>query len=291
MSHEHQSFLRFSLEESVWFQRGQEVAELVSISLDPNITIVENDQYVAIRGSLELTGEYVRIKEDGLETEEDISAPKFIQSVEEREEGICEFTHRFPVDITIPNNRIQSINDIGVTVDSFDYAVPERSCLRLAAELTISGLYGEQQNVPTEEDQREPEEVQSYNEEVVNEDHLEQAEEIFLEIDQGEETPELQLLHRAGQTEEYEETQGYNPNFILSYPNETVSDELEEDESGLYEISQPFSAEAKNSLMQILPPQIMPGESRYNRINHLYQRGQISPLHLNEKIRWFPKPK
>ncbi len=244
MSHENQSFLRFSLEESVWFQRGQEVAELVSISLDPNISIVENDQYVAIRGSLELTGEYVRTLEDEIDKEEEISAPKFIQSVEEREEGICEFTHRFPVDITIPNNRIQNINDIGVTVDSFDYAVPERSCLRLAAELTISGLYGEQQNVPIEDEDREPEAEPFFNEEA-NEDQTDLYEEIKLEIDQDEETPEPQLLHRAGQTEELEETKGYNPNFILSYPTETVSDELEEDESGLYEISQPFTAEAK----------------------------------------------
>jgi len=44
-----QSCLRFSLEESVWFQRGQEVAELISISLDPDITIQENDQYVTIK--------------------------------------------------------------------------------------------------------------------------------------------------------------------------------------------------------------------------------------------------
>ncbi|WP_318508169.1 hypothetical protein [Bacillus sp. T3] len=138
MSQEHQSFLRFSLEESVWFQKGQEVAELVSISLDPNITIIENDQYVAIRGSLELTGEYKRIDEDSSGQEDIISAPKFVQSVEEREEGICEFLHRFPVDITIPNNRIQSVYDIDVTVDSFDYVVPERSCLKLVAELTIS---------------------------------------------------------------------------------------------------------------------------------------------------------
>ncbi len=58
-----------------------------------------------------------------------------------REEGSCEFSHRFPVDITIPNNRIQSIYDIDVIVESFDYSFPERSCLKLSAELTISGLY------------------------------------------------------------------------------------------------------------------------------------------------------
>lgn len=145
MSQENQSFLRFSLEESLWFRKGQEVAELISISLDPDITIQENDQYVTIRGSLELTGEYKSSEESSEEGNESITSQKFVETVAEREEGNCEFSHRFPVDITIPNNRVKSIYDIDVLVDSFDYSLPERSCIKLAAELTISGLYGSEQ--------------------------------------------------------------------------------------------------------------------------------------------------
>src|SRR5205085_2787434 len=75
-----------------------------------------------------------------------VSSQKFVERVAELEEqGSCEFSHRFPVDITIPNNRIQSIYDIDVLVESFDYSIPERSCLKLSAELTISGLYGNEQ--------------------------------------------------------------------------------------------------------------------------------------------------
>ncbi|WP_052019542.1 hypothetical protein [Mesobacillus boroniphilus] len=120
MSQGNQSCLRFSLEESVWFQRGQEVAELVSISLDPNITIQENEQYVSIRGSLELTGEYT-CHEQQQENDEQLSALKYVHSVMEREEGVYEFLHRFPVDITIPKNRIESIYDIDIQVEGFDY--------------------------------------------------------------------------------------------------------------------------------------------------------------------------
>ncbi|MDP4084537.1 MAG: stage VI sporulation protein D [Bacillota bacterium] len=130
------------MEETLWFRKGQEVAELVSISLDPDITIQENDQYVTIRGSLELTGEYNRFEENSENEGENFTNQKYVQSVEKRESGICEFLHRFPVDITIPYNRIQSIYDIDVMVESFDYTIPERSCLKLSAELTISGLYG-----------------------------------------------------------------------------------------------------------------------------------------------------
>ncbi|PLR83127.1 stage VI sporulation protein D [Bacillus sp. V33-4] len=152
MSQGNQSFLRFSLEESLWFQKGQEVAELVSVSLDPNITIQENEQYVTIRGSLELSGEYKKHEEAAADNGKEITGAKFVHGVEERDEGICEFIHRFPVDITIPNNRIQSVFDIDIQVDSFDYLFPERSCMKLTADLTISGLYGEQQTSPVEEE-------------------------------------------------------------------------------------------------------------------------------------------
>ncbi|PLR75489.1 stage VI sporulation protein D [Bacillus sp. V3-13] len=152
MSQGNQSFLRFSLEESLWFQKGQEVAELISVSLDPNITIQENEQYVTIRGSLELSGEYKKHEEAAADNGDEITGAKFVHGIEEREEGICEFIHRFPVDITIPNNRIQSVFDIDIQVDSFDYLFPERSCMKLTADLTISGLYGEQQTSPVEEE-------------------------------------------------------------------------------------------------------------------------------------------
>lgn len=153
MSQENQSYLRFSLEESLWFRKGQEVEELISISLDPDITIQENDQYVTIRGSLELSGEYKSFKDENESAEDNVASQKFVERVDEREEeGVCEFSHCFPVDITIPNNRIQSIYDIDVLVDSFDYSLPERSCLKLSAELMISGLYGTEQ-----EEEAEPE--------------------------------------------------------------------------------------------------------------------------------------
>ena len=156
LSHGNQSYLRFSLEESVWFQKGQEVDELISISLAPNITIQESDQYITIKGSLELTGEYNR--EDSFEDEEENDDyfshnPKTVHMVELREEeDAFAFTHQFPVEVTIPKNRIQNLDDIDVTVETFDYAFPEKSCLRLSADLIILGLYGEQQHQLYEEE-------------------------------------------------------------------------------------------------------------------------------------------
>lgn len=150
LSEGNESFLRFSLEESVWFQKGQEVAELITISLDPNITIHENDDYVTIEGELQLSGEYKR-KETESEVEEEIPlSPKFVQEVENRDEGITQFSHSFPVDITIPVHRIASINDLDVEIESFDYLFPEQSCMKLTADLTITGLKSDEPGVQPE---------------------------------------------------------------------------------------------------------------------------------------------
>ncbi|OIU70744.1 stage VI sporulation protein D [Rossellomorea aquimaris] len=159
MSQDQQSCLRFSLEESIWFKKGQEVEELLSISLDPHITIQEQEQYVLIRGTLDLSGEYLPTTprdEEGVDEFE--ASGKFVQIVEKREKGENEFVHRFPVDVTIPKNRIANLGDIDVFVESFDYVVPENACLKLNADLTITGIYGEQQtHTPLEVEYKEEE--------------------------------------------------------------------------------------------------------------------------------------
>lgn len=155
LSQENSSILRFSLEESVWFQKGQEVDDLLSISLDPNITIQENDQYITIQGSLELTGEYNRTQNLQSEEEEVFKAPKLVHSVLEREEGVYEFLHHFPIDITIPFSRVQSVDDIEVEIETFDYVFPERSCLNLTAELSIAGLTTDEHDTVEEENDEE----------------------------------------------------------------------------------------------------------------------------------------
>jgi stage VI sporulation protein D len=228
LSQENQSSLRFSLEESLWFRKGQEVEELVSISLDPDITIQENDQYVNIRGSLELTGEYKSYNESS--QSEDTNGPdqKYVQKVEVRDEGICEFSNRFPVDITIPNNRIQSIYDIDVVVESFDYSFPERSCLKLSAELTISGLYGTQPNEPTEE----VEEIEVLQRSAS--DHIDDAAGEETEAETADEYSQLFMAEARKQPEEEENFIEENnfPNFsyeAANYPYSQNNDYLFDD--------------------------------------------------------------
>jgi stage VI sporulation protein D len=186
-----QSYLRFSLEESVWFQKGQEVGELFSLAIDPNVTIVENDQYINIKGWLELTGEYRGSSISQVWETGDISPNSFqrtIQNVERDDQGFCTFKHAFPVDISIPANRISSLDEVNVMIQTFDYTMPENNCLKLSADLCITGIYGEQQFTPQQEPESyhpyqvftpETEEVyahRSYEEEEIDEGEVDEEE-------------------------------------------------------------------------------------------------------------------
>jgi stage VI sporulation protein D len=229
LSHDQQSCLRFSLEESIWFKKGQEVEELLSISLDPHITIQEQEQYVLIRGTLDLSGEYLpsgRREEDGDDQFE--ASGKFVQIVENREKGENEFVHRFPVDVTIPKNRIANLGEIDVYVESFDYVVPENACLKLNADLTITGIYGEQQtHTPLEVEYKE-EELYSplYRSEAVAEAPVEEEAEVRLQYDEAVEDLNETVDDDQGESDEYEE--GSN-------------DDSQDDE----DVYQPFSLEGR----------------------------------------------
>jgi stage VI sporulation protein D len=136
-----QSYLRFSLEESIRFKRGQEVVEFLSISLDPVVSVDEYEQYITIRGALELSGEYRMAEgEESSADSFDFAGYRFVQHVSTREDGISELSHRFPIDITIPKNRIQNLEDVYVTVESFDYDLDENGRMLVTADISISGI-------------------------------------------------------------------------------------------------------------------------------------------------------
>lgn len=139
MPYGNESQLNFSVEETVWFRTGQEIEQLISISLEPEIAIEETEQYVFIRGALHLSGEYNKVV-DGELPELDYVVPMFIHSVLERDDSSCRFSHRFPIDITIPLKRINDLDDVEVSISTFDYELTANRCLKLTADLQISGL-------------------------------------------------------------------------------------------------------------------------------------------------------
>lgn len=139
---------QFELNETLYFDRGEEVNELIGISLNPEISIHSYDTYVSIRGEIELKGEYVR-EESSLEDEDDftfddLEAKRYVAHVNKKEDNLTEFTHRFPVDISIPTYRIENMDDVRIQIVDFDYELPMNSKLQLTALAEIHGIMADE---------------------------------------------------------------------------------------------------------------------------------------------------
>lgn len=135
--------IKFSLNETVWFRKGEEIADLYNLSLEPNVTIQDLHHFISIRGSLKMYGEYKKTEEvERNEVDENInfSGQKYVTVLEAREEGISEFHYDFPVDITIPKEKVSNLDDLNVVIEFFDYSIPDKDCLRLSTNISITGI-------------------------------------------------------------------------------------------------------------------------------------------------------
>lgn len=260
-----QSYLRFSLEESIWFRKGQEVAEFLSISLDPIVSVDEYEQYITIRGALELSGEYrMAGGEESSADPFDFASHRFVQHISTREDGISELSHRFPIDITIPKNRIQHLEDVYVTVESFDYDLDENGRLLVTADISISGISEAPLDEPyepslvEEEDEDllfEPFEVVARKEVYEEEQRKQQSEEetssIFnhaLQEQNEDEAQEMTAIHREETKQEEETAVLLNNNEQLE---ETV-ERLEKTKEKAAQLEKPEEKEEKSAQLEKL---------------------------------------
>ncbi|MBO8155921.1 MAG: stage VI sporulation protein D [Bacillaceae bacterium] len=183
---------RFDLNETLWFQRGQEVSELVGIALEPDISIFNKHDYVSVRGVIELTGEYIPVQdeEDDDENEQVVSfqersAKRYIHDVRSFEDGVNEFHYDIPVEITIPKDRVPSLDDVAVRIDHFDYELSNDHELKLQAEVLITGIgHGEEESVRDQEEFMDWEsEEESFSFEFNFEQHLKSTDEFVMKED------------------------------------------------------------------------------------------------------------
>ncbi|MDF2557995.1 MAG: LysM peptidoglycan-binding protein [Bacillales bacterium] len=138
---EEQNCLTFSLTENVRFQKGQEVQELLSISLEPNVTCHEFDQYVILQGTLDCVGEYSPIK---LEEEAEVdfyNVQKCAKVTPNGEGDTYTFCYSFPVDITIPADRCRDGEELTVDIQSFEYKIQDEGCINVSCEFCVNGVY------------------------------------------------------------------------------------------------------------------------------------------------------
>ena len=164
--------IKFSLEESVWFRQGEEIAELYNLSLEPNITIHDLEHFVSIRGSLKMYGEYKKKEANPRDENESFvfSGQKYVTVLDTREEGVSEFHFEFPVDVTIPKSKVRSLEDLDVVIDNFDYTMQDADCLKLSTNILITGLEPEDVSVYEQRDLQTPDEEKNRVENLVD-DH------------------------------------------------------------------------------------------------------------------------
>ena len=105
-----------ALQEDVVFPEGEEVEELLSISLDPQVAI----HGPSVHGSIEVTGEY-RIH-DPFGTEED---------------SVRQFFRHIPVQAILPSDQ-RVADGADIEIHNFDYTVEKPDRLILEAELAIA---------------------------------------------------------------------------------------------------------------------------------------------------------
>jgi stage VI sporulation protein D len=116
---EQQNGLRFDIYERVHLSEGTAgIKELENVELVPHIQVVSHEDQAMLRGNLLLTGTYV----DEQDTEN--------RTLE----------HLIPVEITLPLNRVQRIEDIAVEIENFDIDILSARSLNITGVLSLNGL-------------------------------------------------------------------------------------------------------------------------------------------------------
>ncbi len=221
------SVFSFELNESLYFEKGQEVLEMRGISLDPEISIQPFNEYISIRGVIELQGEYV--KEVQIEDKENrfdydaFQSKRFVERVMDNDDGTLEFTHRFPVEISVPTYRVENLEEVSVYIESFDYELPEKDHLKLYSTVQIHGVN---------------QLVESAENRVDVEQEEESSEGVEQETFEFEIKPENESINELDSTQEEQEIPRFLPSSLredsLEEEGEDKEEEnnIEEDEKG-----------------------------------------------------------
>jgi len=137
----------FDLKESLFMEDSLGISEIRHISLEPDISIQAFNDYYSIRGVIILSGEYIQEPlnqlTDSLSAVNDFDFKRYIENTIDLGEGIAEFTHRFPVEISVPSYRVKDMNEVAVHIASFDYELPSADKLIIDATVQIQGIQGE----------------------------------------------------------------------------------------------------------------------------------------------------
>jgi stage VI sporulation protein D len=158
MSSKQYTPIRFQVEESIWLDHHSRAAEITSLELEPEVEVVEESELVVIKGNLVLTGRFETAEgddEESLDLESSSLADQLhFKPLRVEQKEIYQKEHRgkiekkFPVDVTVPSNKVDDLEDVYVQVDQFDYTISEGHRLNIQAEVLITGIRTESNSLP-----------------------------------------------------------------------------------------------------------------------------------------------
>ncbi|MGF6357615.1 stage VI sporulation protein D [Paenibacillus sp. 4624] len=198
--------LRFDIYERVHLSEGvPAIEELEEIELYPRIQVIGQDDHATLRGHLLLTGTYRGESEDSEELK-----------------------HFIPVEITVPLNRVRSIDDISIEIENFDVDLLSSRSLNITGVLSLRGIEG----FPVEEPQ-----VWSADEFTVVHSHEAQPDS---RENEWSETEQSELSEQAGLRNEEQEL--VNAAELVAYGSPESADlsPRMEQQSGYEELSQAY---------------------------------------------------
>ncbi|MGZ9585141.1 LysM peptidoglycan-binding domain-containing protein [Paenibacillus marinisediminis] len=126
--------LRFDIYERVHLSDEHVgIDQLEEVELTPHIQVLPAGEQVTVRGSLLLAGAYIGTSED-----------RRSQTLE----------HWIPVEITLPLNRVRSLDEIRVDIENFDVDLLSTRSLNITGVLSLRGIYMEQPEQPAWESEQ-----------------------------------------------------------------------------------------------------------------------------------------
>ncbi|MFC0014967.1 MULTISPECIES: LysM peptidoglycan-binding domain-containing protein [Allobacillus] len=130
----------FKIFEKISFRQGEEVDDLYSISIDPEVDVIQEENYIQLRGVLVVSGDYQTFpKKEPLYIVDD-EEDNVVQQVRMLDNGFMTFQYPIPVDITVPVDRVERDHHLEVKVDYFDYELPEPQTLNIQSSIRIDGI-------------------------------------------------------------------------------------------------------------------------------------------------------
>src|SRR5699024_4753429 len=159
---------------------------------------------------------------------------KYIEKIVDHHNGTtADFYHRFPIEISIPKERVNRLEDVRVKIAVFDYELPDHHTVKLSATVHITGLMEEVEVEKIEEEDIVVEEIEEKDfviEDIKDTENIEDAKDTRKTDDvekkekKSEEQPENQIIET---TDEHVEVANDDEEVIESDARVNIEDDAE----------------------------------------------------------------